>query len=153
MNGITELISNIFSNGFWGFIGTIVVLGCAYGLYEIIRNSLAKTQEKLLYSALLILLALGGMKLIDVGKERKNRDNDYYEYKSSGPNTNFKSSGNYSKTSSSVRIVNENGLNKGTYDVYLHQGNRYIKFQGDWINIQGKSRFSYNGNSYIIKSN
>lgn len=60
-------------------------------------------------------------------------------------------SGSYSRTSSVVVIYTEAGICKGNYYVYLHQGQRYINFCNTWICIQGKSRFGYCGNWYIIK--
>ena len=59
--------------------------------------------------------------------------------------------GTYSKTSSFVSVFNENGHPKGTFAVYLHHGKRYIDFNNTWICIQGKSRFGYCGNWYVIK--
>ena len=59
--------------------------------------------------------------------------------------------GSYSPTGNSVSIYNENGHHKGTFVVYLHHGNRYIDFNNTWICIQGKSRFGYCGNWYVIK--
>lgn len=57
----------------------------------------------------------------------------------------------YSKTGQRVDIYSESGTYKGSFDVYLHKGKKYISFQNTWICIQGKSRFGYNGNWYIIK--
>lgn len=59
--------------------------------------------------------------------------------------------GTYSKTSSSVSIYTESGHPKGTFSVYLHHGKRYIDFDNTWICIQGKSRFGYCGNWYVIR--
>jgi hypothetical protein len=59
--------------------------------------------------------------------------------------------GSYTKTSSSVSVYTESGHSKGSYPVYLHQGKRYISFNNTWICIQGKSRFSYCGNWYVIR--
>lgn len=59
--------------------------------------------------------------------------------------------GTYSATSQSVSVYNENGAPKGSFTVYLHHGKKYIKFQNTWICIQGKKRFGYNGNWYVIK--
>lgn len=59
--------------------------------------------------------------------------------------------GTYSKTSSSVSIYTESGHPKGSYSVYLHHGKRYIDFNNTWICIQGKNRFAYCGNWYVIK--
>lgn len=59
--------------------------------------------------------------------------------------------GTYTATSQSVSIYTEAGHPKGSFTVYLHQGKKYVKFQNTWICIQGKSRFAYNGNWYVIK--
>lgn len=59
--------------------------------------------------------------------------------------------GTYMKTSQDVNIQSSSGANKGSYDVYLHNGQKYIDFQNQWIKIQGKTRFHLNGNDYIIK--
>ena len=59
--------------------------------------------------------------------------------------------GTYTRTSYSVSIYTEDGHPKGTYAVYLHHGKRYIDFNNTWICIQGKSRFGYCGNWYVIK--
>lgn len=59
--------------------------------------------------------------------------------------------GTYTKTSYSVSVYTENGHPKGTFAVYLHHGKRYIDFNNTWICIQGKSRFGYCGNWYVIK--
>lgn len=60
--------------------------------------------------------------------------------------------GTYSRTSSTVTIYTESGHCKGSYLIYLSHGVKYICFNSTWICIQGKSRFSFNGNCYIIKS-
>lgn len=59
--------------------------------------------------------------------------------------------GSYTKTSQDVNIQCASGANKGSYDVYLHNGQKYIDFQNQWVKIQGKTRFHLNGNDYIIK--
>lgn len=59
--------------------------------------------------------------------------------------------GTYTKTNYSVSVYTESGHFKGTYPIYLHQGKRYISFNNTWICIQGKSRFGYRGNWYVIK--
>ena len=59
--------------------------------------------------------------------------------------------GHYSKTSHSVTIYTEAGHCKGTYAIYLHNGDRYIRFFNNWICIQGKHRFFYSGNWYVIR--
>lgn len=59
--------------------------------------------------------------------------------------------GSYTRTSRTVTIVSENGNPKGTFHIYLHHGKKYIQFQNDWVCIEGKRRFSHNGNWYVIK--
>lgn len=59
--------------------------------------------------------------------------------------------GTYMRTSYSVTIYTESGHPKGVYAVYLHHGKHYIDFNNAWICIQGRSRFGYNGNWYIIR--
>lgn len=59
--------------------------------------------------------------------------------------------GTYTRTSSSVSIYTQEGHPKGSFAVYLHHGNRYIDFYNTWICIQGKTRFGYRGNWYVIK--
>lgn len=59
--------------------------------------------------------------------------------------------GTYTKTSCSVSVYTESGHPKGVYAVYLHHGKRYIDFNNTWICIQGKNRFGYCGNWYVIK--
>lgn len=59
--------------------------------------------------------------------------------------------GSYMKTNKSVTVYTESGHCKGAYAVYLHKGKKYIDFNNTWICIQGKSRFGYNGNWYVIK--
>ena len=58
---------------------------------------------------------------------------------------------NYMKTNKTVEIYTESGHRKGTYSVWLCRGDKYIKFNNDWIRIEGKSRFFYHGNAYVIK--
>lgn len=75
-------------------------------------------------------------------------------YNPYGSNVNFQgtaNNGTYTRTSSSVIVYAEGGCNKGTYAIYLHCGKKYIYFSNTWICIQGKSRFGYNGNWYVIK--
>lgn len=57
----------------------------------------------------------------------------------------------YMKTSTTVLIYTESGHFVGKYSVYLSGGRKYIDFRNYWICIQGKSRFGYQGNWYIIK--
>jgi hypothetical protein len=59
--------------------------------------------------------------------------------------------GSYMRTDKDVSIQVAGGSNKGSFDVYLHHGDKYIDFQDHWIKIQGKTRFHLNGNDYIIK--
>lgn len=59
--------------------------------------------------------------------------------------------GTYMRTSSSVSVYTESGHPKGSFAVYLHKGKKYIDFNNTWICIQGKSRFGYRGNWYVIK--
>ena len=59
--------------------------------------------------------------------------------------------GTYSITNQDVSISTESGHPKGSFDVFLHHGDKYIDFQNQWIKIQGKSRFFLNGNWYVIK--
>ena len=59
--------------------------------------------------------------------------------------------GTYMRTSSSVSVYSESGHPKGSFAVYLHKGKRYIDFNNTWICIQGKKRFAYRGNWYVIK--
>ncbi len=59
--------------------------------------------------------------------------------------------GTYTRTNSSVSIYTQEGHPKGSFSVYLHHGRRYIDFNNMWICIQGKSRFGYCGNWYVIK--
>lgn len=71
-----------------------------------------------------------------------------------GNNVSFQGASNdgtYMRTSYSVSIYTESGHCKGTYAIYLHNSKSYIYFSNTWICIQGKSRFGYNGNWYIIK--
>ena len=57
----------------------------------------------------------------------------------------------YMRTGRTVEIYTESGHHKGTYSVWLSKGDKYIKFNNEWIRIEGKSRFSHNGNAYVIK--
>ena len=57
----------------------------------------------------------------------------------------------YMRTGRTVDIYTESGHHKGTYSVWLSKGDKYIKFNNEWIRIEGKSRFSHNGNAYVIK--
>ena len=59
--------------------------------------------------------------------------------------------GHFLKTNRTVSVYHESGHYKGAYNVYLHNGYIYILFGDNYINIQGKSRFPYNGTWYVIK--
>ena len=59
--------------------------------------------------------------------------------------------GYYMRTNHSVTIYTEGGHCKGTFQIYLHSGDRYIRFQNYWICIQGKQRFHFSGNWYVIR--
>lgn len=75
-------------------------------------------------------------------------------YNPYGRNVNFQgaaNNGTYTRTSYSVTVYTEDGYKKGNYAIYLHGGQKYISFSNTWICIQGKSRFGYNGNWYVIK--
>lgn len=56
----------------------------------------------------------------------------------------------YSKTNKDVYIRTEEGKPKGFFDVYLSGGIKYIKFNGEYIPIDGEDSFSRNGNRYVI---
>lgn len=57
----------------------------------------------------------------------------------------------YTRTNYSVTVYTESGHCKGRFSIYLHHSKQYIDFYNTWICIQGKSRFGYNGNWYIIR--
>lgn len=57
----------------------------------------------------------------------------------------------YKKTDKVVTIVAETGLVIGVFKVYIHLYNKYIRFNNTWIWIQGRKKFAYNGDWYIIK--
>ena len=57
----------------------------------------------------------------------------------------------YMRTSKTVEIHTESGHRKGTFSVWLSGGKKYIKFNNEWICIEGKTRFFHNGNAYVIK--
>ena len=59
--------------------------------------------------------------------------------------------GTYLNTGKDVNIQCSTGTNKGTFDVFLHNGVKYIDFQNQWIKIDGKQSFFLNGNTYYIK--
>lgn len=59
--------------------------------------------------------------------------------------------GTYTRTSQTVNIISEYGVDKGSYNVYYHHGDKYIDFHSQWIKIQGKQRFSFSGVGYVIK--
>ena len=55
----------------------------------------------------------------------------------------------YTGTSHTVHVKCTTGADKGYFKVYLHNGDKYIKFSNSWIKL-GNGRFSYNGNSYVF---
>ena len=59
--------------------------------------------------------------------------------------------GAYSRTGNSVNVYTQEGHSKGSFAVYLHNGQRYIDFNNTWICIQGRSSFVYCGNRYVIR--
>ena len=65
--------------------------------------------------------------------------------------TSVPSDGTYTRTQYFVTVCTESGHSKGTYTIYLHRGKKYISFNNTWVCIQGKSRFAYRGNWYVIK--
>lgn len=59
--------------------------------------------------------------------------------------------GTYVRTPYSVSVYTEAGQSKGAYAICLRSGMKYINFKNTWVCIQGKNRFFYGGNWYIIK--
>ena len=59
--------------------------------------------------------------------------------------------GSYMRTNKSVKVYTESGHGKGVFSIYLRKGKKYIDFDDKWVCIQGKSRFFYQGNWYVIK--
>lgn len=59
--------------------------------------------------------------------------------------------GTYTPTQYYVNVYTESGHSKGSFTIYLHHGQKYISFNRTWICIQGKNRFFYSGNWYVIK--
>lgn len=59
--------------------------------------------------------------------------------------------GTFTRTAYSVNIYTESGLYKGSFAVYFHHGQKYIDFHNTWICIQGRTRFGYCGNWYVIR--
>ena len=94
---------------------------------------------------LVMAIILAGLTVADVSDFNNWRPN------SCQAATKARNDGSYTATSQSVSVYTENAHPKGSYTVYLHHGRKYIKFQNTWICIQGKSRFGYNGNWYVIK--
>ena|GEM_PF-2134714 len=88
---------------------------------------------------------LAGLTMADVSDCKIWQSNVCYAAKQA------RNDGTYSATSQTVSVYTESGHPKGSFTVYLHHGQKYIKFQNSWVCIQGKSRFSFNGNWYIIK--
>lgn len=95
---------------------------------------------KYFYVAMVSLLCIGGLTNV-CAAELINCSIAY-----NAPNN-----GTYTRTSYNVSIYTEAGHSKGIFSIYLHNGKKYIKFYNNWICIQGKSRFAYKGNWYIIK--
>ena len=63
----------------------------------------------------------------------------------------FNGGGNYTPTNKNVKVYTESGHCKSTYTIYLHGGKKYIKFDNSWVCIQGKERFYYSGNWYVLR--
>lgn len=59
--------------------------------------------------------------------------------------------GTYLHTSDTVNVQCVGGPNKGDFDVYLHDGHKYIDFHDHWIKVSKFGYFSYNGNRYYVK--
>lgn len=59
--------------------------------------------------------------------------------------------GTYLHTSDTVNVQCVGGLNKGDFDVYLHDGHKYIDFHNHWIKVSKFGYFSFNGNKYYVK--
>ena len=59
--------------------------------------------------------------------------------------------GTYLHTSDTVNVQCVGGLNKGDFDVYLHDGHKYIDFNNHWIKVSKFGYFSYNGNRYYVE--
>lgn len=59
--------------------------------------------------------------------------------------------GTYLHTSDTVNVQCVGGQNKGDFDVYLHDGHKYIDFHDHWIKVSKFGYFSYNGNRYYVK--
>lgn len=59
--------------------------------------------------------------------------------------------GTYLHTSDTVNVQCVGGLNKGDFDVYLHNGHKYIDFHNEWIRVSKYGYFSYGGNNYYVK--
>lgn len=59
--------------------------------------------------------------------------------------------GTFTRTGYSVSVYTESGHPKGMYAVYLHHGQHYINFYNTWICIQGRNRFGYCSNWYVIR--
>lgn len=59
--------------------------------------------------------------------------------------------GTYLHTSDSVNVQCCGGPNKGDFDVFLHNGQKYIDFHNHWIHITKNGYFTYGGNQYYVK--
>jgi len=73
-------------------------------------------------------------------------DNPYLISFGNAPNN-----GTYIKSNEDVKITCAGGPEKGTFDVYFHNGSKFIDFQNQWIKINGKNGFYLNGNYYTIR--
>ena len=62
---------------------------------------------------------------------------------------NYSFTGSYTGTSYTIHVKCTTGADKGNFKVYLHNGDKYIKFSNSWIKL-GNGRFSFNGNSYVF---
>lgn len=95
---------------------------------------------------LLVALLLSGLQAAPFLFSNDKSNNLIFEAQANAPRDGY-----YSKTSQSVTIYHESGHCVGTFSVYLHKGKKYIDFRNNWVCIQGKQRFAFQGNSYIIK--
>ena len=100
-------------------------------------------------------LILCGLLLCDFADATYIPDNDAFldkkTYLAEVPDMSIGCGDHYMRTGKTVEIYTESGHHKGTYSVWLSKGDKYIKFNNEWIRIEGKSRFIYHGNAYVIK--
>lgn len=92
---------------------------------------------------------------VDFDTDASAEYDDSYSDSSDSYNVSFghaPNDGTYTKSNLDVNIQVAGGGDKGSYDVYFHQGQKYIDFHDHWIKIQGRDRFTFNGNTYIIKN-